>query len=529
MTDSLAALGKDHAIDTRALSYRFKLLPRGKQFDVITQSWARPVAALLCRPGTGKSKLIIDTAGLQWLAGMIEALIIVAPDGVHTQWVLEAIPTHMSDDVPWVGGYYSATETRKTAFADLQARLFSRDARPLRVLSVTFDGLQTPRGRKLAHELAVRYRTLVAIDESHRVSNQKAKGYKAARELMTFAKTKRIATGTLLRQNPFSAYGQFELLGKELLGFASLTAFKSMYSKLLDAKSGLYRHIATKFKQKTGRDYKLTIVEKDEDGKPTYRNMADLRRRLEKWSYFLTLADVSGKEPIVNQSVRYVELSAQQQTIYDNLVKYGIADAPKGVLIADGALALATRLAQVVGGFVPSEDDPLARPIAGDNHRLTTLLDLCEDSSPDKMIIWAKYKAELRAIALALDAVDPGSVAEYHGDVSERARRDNKTRFIADPKCRFFVGQQQAGGTGLDGMQGVASQMVFYSNTYSFLEREQCIARLARTEGADVVNVVDLMCADTVDEDIVRCVQAARDVTEAVLLKRLNRTTGERK
>lgn len=506
--------------------FEFAKPPRGRQGEVIEQSWHRPIAALLCRPGTGKSKLGIDTAGLQYLQGTIEAFLVVSPEGVHEQWVLEAIPTHMSPLVPWVGGYYSSTETRVLAFRTLTDKLFCK-GKSLRVLSMTFDGIQTVRGKKLARELASRYKTLVFIDESHRVANQKTAGYKSARELLTYAASKRIATGTLLRQNPFAAYGQFELMGNGLLGFGSLAAFKSMYAKMLDKDDRLYQHVQQQFRAKTGKTIEPRIVAKDEDGKPVYRNLADLRRRLDKWSYFLTLADVSGKEPIVNQSTIYVDLSPAQARMYRELTQIGITQTATGPLIADGSLALAIRLAQVCGGFVPNEDNPLALPIeVDDNPRIRALVDYCEDIAPEKVMIWARYKPELKAIAVALAAqYGEGSVAEYHGDINSKDRATNKARFRDDPTCRFFVGQQQVGGTGLDGLQGAASEMVFYSNTYSYLDREQCIARLARTNGADVVNVKDMMSIDTIDEDIVKCMQAAQDVSEAVLLKRLNRVS----
>lgn len=502
---------------------RYKHAPRGKQREVIEESWSRVIAAFLCRPGTGKSKLGIDTAALQYLNAMIEAMIVVAPDGVHSQWMLEAIPTHMTNDVKWIGGHYGSRMGIR-AHRALEATL-SAKGNSLKILCISYEGLNTPRGKKLALDLAAKYKSLVIADESHRVSNLKTVGYKAVKTLMTYATTKRIATGTLLRQNPFAAFGQFELMGHELLGFGSLTSFRAMYAKILGPENGLVKHIQDKIKKKTGKTFSPQIIDKDAEGKPIYRNLPDLRRRLEKFSYFLTLKDVSGTEPIINVSTRYVTMNDEQARVYRDLVEIGIAELGNDrVLIAEGALALTTRLAQVVGGHAPDEDDPKARALPGTNERLQALLDIAEEIAPDKLLIWAKFKSELRMIADALmTAHGLGSVAEYHGDVSGGAneRRANKTRFIEDPACLFFVGQQQSGGTGLDGMQGVASQMLFYSNTHSYLDREQCIARLARTSGADVVNVVDLMCLETVDEDIVKCMQSAQDVHEQVLYNKL--------
>lgn len=95
--------------------------------------------------------------------------------------------------------------------------------------------------------------------------------------------------------------------------------------------------------------------------------------------------------------------------------------------------------------------------------------------------------------------------------------------FISDPTCKYFVGQQKAGGTGLDGLQAVCRYMIFYSNDYSYLDREQAVARAARTGGSPVVNTIDIMATGTIDADIVKCMQSAEDVHEAVLRRAITR------
>jgi hypothetical protein len=109
----------------------------------------------------------------------------------------------------------------------------------------------------------------------------------------------------------------------------------------------------------------------------------------------------------------------------------------------------------------------------------------------------------------------------YDGTVGGAQRVANRDRFVQDPTCRYFVGQIQAGGTGLDQLQLVCRYCVYYSNVHAYLDRDQTIGRLARTRGFETVNVVDLMAEGTVDEDIVRCMQSAQDVHETVLSRRI--------
>jgi SNF2 family DNA or RNA helicase len=155
----------------------------------------------------------------------------------------------------------------------------------------------------------------------------------------------------------------------------------------------------------------------------------------------------------------------------------------------------------------------------GRNPKLSEVLDVVEQLGPgEKVVIWCRFSAELRAVADALtDRYGEASVAEYHGKVSSTIKADGKARFINDPDCRYFVAQVRAGATGTDGLQTVSNYMIFYSNDYSYLLREQAIARQARTGGRQTVNVIDIMANDTVDEDIVQCMRVAEDVHERVL------------
>jgi hypothetical protein len=506
-------------------NFKYKTAPRGKQREVIDATWDQPMHAFLCRPGTGKTKLGLDTAAANFLVGRIDALLVICPEGVDRQWIEEGVPKHCA--VPTIcGNYYSSIG--KTAFTKLERMVLATPPNDtLFILTMSFDALQTTRGKRLVQLLQTVKRYMCNVDESHRVSNPKSDVYKAVKPVMRMARVRRIGTGTLIRQNPFSAWGQFELMSDAMLGYSSLAAFKSTYAMMLAPSSPLVQHITKDLKAKgrlrhdrQGNPIYPAIIAKDEEDRPIYKNLGDLRKRIEKVSSFLTLEDVNGTEPNINQDPRYVTLEPHQQASYDELIKWGVTQAPGGQLTAEGALALAIRLAQVVGGFAPSDDDPQAQPItpAGKNPKVQELLQIAQDCEGEKLVIWCRFSAEIDIVVDTLaEEYGAAAVTQYHGRMTGREKDASKKRFIADPACRFFVGQQKSGGTGLDGLQGVASYMVFYSNDYSALERLQAISRLARTDGANTVQVYDLMAQHTIDEDIVRCLQAARDVSEVVL------------
>lgn len=505
--------------------FKYRTTPRGKQRQVIEDNWDRPAMAYLCRPGTGKTKIGLDHAAMNFLAGRIDALLVICPDGVDRQWIEEGVPKHCA--VPTICfNYYS--RMAKTAFSRLErAVLATPQDGAMFVLTMSFDALQTPRGKKIIKLLQSVKRYMCDVDESHRVSNPRSDVYKAVKPVMRMARVRRIGTGTLIRQNPFSAWGQFELMQDAMLGFSSLAAFKSTYAQMLPPNSPLLQHISRNLdskgrlrRDKQGNPIYPSIIAKDEEDRPIYRNLGDLRKRIERLSAFLTLEDVNGTEPVVNENARFVKLHESQQDLYDDLIRWGVAQAPAGQLTTEGALALAIRLAQVVGGFSPSDDDPEAKPITpeGMNPKVQELLQIAFECEGEKLVVWCRFSAEIDTVVQTLASVcGSQAVTQYHGRMSGKDKDASKLRFINDPKCRFFVGQQKAGGTGLDGLQGVASYMVFYSNDYSYLERLQAISRLARTDGANTVQVYDLMAQHTIDEEVVRCLRSAEDVSEVVL------------
>jgi SNF2 family DNA or RNA helicase len=505
--------------------FKYRTEPRGKQREVIESTWDRHALAYLCRPGTGKTKIGLDQAAMNFLAGRIDALLVVCPDGVDRQWLEEGVPKHCA--VPAVCcNYYSAM--RKRAYEQLERQVLATP--PLDtifILTMSFDALQTPRGKRLIALLQTVKRYMCIDDESHRTSNPKSDIYKALKPVMRMARVRRIGTGTLIRQNPFSAWGQFELMGDAMLGFSSLAAFKSTYAAMLAPTNPLVQHIMKNLaakgrarRDKDGNPVYPKIIAKDEEDRPIYRNLGDLRKRIERYATFLTLEDVNGAEPVVNETSRYVKLNSEQQVLYDELIRWGVAQAPGGQLTTEGALALAIRLSQVVGGFAPSDDNPQAQAIipADANPKVQELLQVALECEGEKLVIWCRFSAEIDMVVDTLTKVcGSEAVTQYHGRMTGKEKDTSKLRFIHDSACRFFVGQQKAGGTGLDGLQGVASYMVFYSNDYSYLERLQAISRLARTDGANTVQVYDLMAQHTIDEDVVRCLRSAEDVSDVVL------------
>jgi len=72
----------------------FKTVPFKHQLDEFTEFHHALTRAIFWEQGTGKTKLIIDTACALFQAGKITGVLVVAPNGVHRNWVEDEIPAH---------------------------------------------------------------------------------------------------------------------------------------------------------------------------------------------------------------------------------------------------------------------------------------------------------------------------------------------------------------------------------------------------------------------------------------------------
>ena len=95
--------------------YKFKRQPRAKQLEAFERSKDLRHFALLMRMRTGKSKIVIDTSCYLFTLGRINALVIIAPNGVHAKWAKDDVPKDVPDYVDhkvavWRSGNKKAVE-----------------------------------------------------------------------------------------------------------------------------------------------------------------------------------------------------------------------------------------------------------------------------------------------------------------------------------------------------------------------------------------------------------------------------------
>src|ERR1017187_8613283 len=78
---------------------KFKTKPYAHQQACWDRSKDLEYFGLLAEMGTGKSKMLIDTAAHLYLEGKIDGLVVLSPKSCVSDWTDNHIPTHMSGDV----------------------------------------------------------------------------------------------------------------------------------------------------------------------------------------------------------------------------------------------------------------------------------------------------------------------------------------------------------------------------------------------------------------------------------------------
>jgi len=106
----------------------------------------------------------------------------------------------------------------------------------------------------------------------------------------------------------------------------------------------------------------------------------------------------------------------------------------------------------------------------------------------------------------------------YGGGMSDKAKDDARASFMKDPECRVFLGQRQAAGTGINGLQRVCSTAVIAEPSWVPGETEQMIDRLDRIgQEDDIVTAYILYAKGTLDAVVVAVHDRKEQVVERVL------------
>ena len=428
-------------------------------------------------------------------------MLVVAPKGVHTNWVRREIPEHL--EIPVAADYYmSGAGKRRTRNWEA---LLKKEDRWLAVFAINIDALNTPNGYKIAARFLKAHDAIMIVDESSRIKNPGAARTKKTIKLGRLAASRRIASGTMMTQGPQDLFSQFEFLSEdgELLGTTSYRAFVAEYCQTLPPDNPIVIEAA----RKSG--FAPQIIARDSEGRPIYKNLEKLRELMAPYVYRVLKSDCLDLPPKVYQN-HYFELSAAQRKVYEAARHELRYERDNGDIDKFTALTKLNKLRQITSGFIML--DGVAASLGGDSERLAAFKELIQDVD-GQFIVWAVYREEIRHIMGVLDAAGISAV-EYHGGVKEKEREAAIDDFQSGA-ARVFVGNAQAGGIGLT--LTAAQTAIYYSNDFSLELRLQSEDRCHRKGTKGTVRYIDLVAVDSIDEQVASTLQRKGEVADFVM------------
>ncbi len=485
---------------TAALTADFETEPYLHQLREFEASADTEAQGLLWQMRTGKTKVVIDTACHLFKEGMIDAVLVFAPNGVHDNWVRRELPKHhwttvdrktlvwRTDALSPKGVTRVSADERERWEADRAAwwdKLEEmKEYEGLAWFAFNSESMTRPDVRKIIKALLKKKRILGVFDESDDFRRPGSKRAKMARSLAKHCAYRRILTGTVVTNSPLHAFAQFELLQPRALGFRRFKDFKERYAE---------------YEFKKNRQGQGYYVLKE------YRHLDELRERMAPWSSVVLRNDCHDLPDVV-PTIRRIKLTDEQLHLYRELHQRFTFDVGGRTVSVGENTSRITKLQQVVNGFLIDEYGDV-HDVPGPNPRLEAVSDEVY-LSPGKVLVWCQFHEDIDRVVRRLTA-DGHEVLQYHGRVSDGDKRRALDLFQDCDAAKVLVGQPQAGGRGLD--LSAASEVLWYSHTFNAILRQQGSERATEIGGANVT-LTDLI-APGVDEYILET--TARNVSVA--------------
>lgn len=476
--------------------YPYKTQPFEHQRDIFEKHWDRPAFALFWEQGCGKTKPVIDNVAKLWMEGEINGLLIVAPSGVHRNWLTDEIPAHMPDSVIPVMRTHlwqskrSSTKWHQQAVKDIIAH------KGLAVLAVNYEAFTTEKGKKAIWAFLKKRRCLFAVDEAHNIKTPGAKRTMSIIAAGKYAPYRRLMTGTPIAQGPFDIYAQVRFIFRDFWAKRDMPRFQH-------------------FKMRYGVWRTAEEVVREEGYDPGYDQLIDYKNIDELNDYLRRVGSRKTKDEVLDLppklfSKRYVELTDTQRKLYEKLRDEFEAELESGTRIeAPLAIVRMLRLQQIICGYVAAEADEPVELIPGKNPRMELLVDDILPNLGHKAIVWGRFKKD---IDLMMDALGSAAV-RYDGSVDEDARARAKDDFQKGD-AQWFVANPAAGATGLT--LHAARTVVYYSNNFKLVDRLQSEDRAHRIGQEHPVNYIDLVAPDTIDTHIVASLRGKFDIATQI-------------
>jgi SWI/SNF-related matrix-associated actin-dependent regulator 1 of chromatin subfamily A len=183
------------------------------------------------------------------------------------------------------------------------------------------------------------------------------------------------------------------------------------------------------------------------------------------------------------------------------IVKCEENGAVKGALDAEGMLGFSIDEIQTTKDFEILGHIAEARRLMG-MALAPQIIDYAADfleGSEEKLVIFGWH---LDVLAMFEEGLSRFGTVVIHGGKSPNARQKAVDDFISQAHTRVFIGNIQAAGTGLDGLQKVCSRCYLAEPDWVPAQNEQAVARLDRLGQEELVTAEIFVAPGSISEKI---------------------------
>lgn len=440
-----------------SVNFNFKTEPFNHQIEGFEYGLKNDRFLLGDEQGLGKTKQAIDIACAKKQARKYEhCLIICGVNGLKWNWKAE-IKTHSNESGFILGERRMKNGKTKTASnADKLADLNNLPKDFFLITNV--ESLRDEKICKKVQELCKAKKiNMLVIDEIHKCKNPSAQQGKAILKLS--AESMIAMTGTPLMNNPLDLFVTLKWLGFEKNSFFS---FRNHYCVM--GGYGGYEIVA-------------------------YRNMSELHSVLDEIMLRRLKKEVLDLPEKIS-TIEYVEMTPAQTKIY-NEVEAALREDIDKIKLSPNPLAQLIRLRQATGytGILSSTVQESAKL-----DRMEEIVEELTDNG-EKAIIFSNWTDMTTPVFERLRKYNPAVIT---GEVKDRSAEQEK--FMKDPSCKIIIGTIGAMGTGLT--LTAANTVIFLDSPWNRALKEQAEDRAHRIGTTSTVNIITIVCKDTLDERI---------------------------
>jgi Mesyanzhinovviridae DNA helicase len=455
-------------------NYHPKLPLKKHQNDSLNVSCFRHAFAYFMEMGLGKTATAIANFSILYLENKLSGVLILAPKGVHKQWIAEEIPKHIDPEIQlnmtlWTTGkYYESSELKINGV--------------LNIFAMNIDAINTDSGGFAVNQFLnlFKNKVMIIIDESHQIGNYGSQRTKMAIELGKLGTYRRILTGTPIATNLENIWCQFMFLDPRIIGINYITPFKARFCD-----TNTY------------------------SGEEEAKNVEEFYTLIAPHSFRITKKECLDLPEKIYENVPY-SLGAETKKHYENMKFAFMTELKSGAIVdAPNALAAMTRLQQICSGFLPETTEDLF----GFSKRVHELfsyeraeiaLDIVNQVE-GPVIIWARFIEDIKSLKHVFYKKHRDEIATY----------EDRDDFRTGKKRFLFMNQSR--GVGMNLQESGCEVEIFYNNTFNLIHRVQSEDRVHRMGMKGALTIFDIVAEKTIDRAIAENLKAKKDLASFVL------------